>query len=177
MNRIVNDFILELPELEVDIDAISDAWIDAHKPEKRFAVLKEMPSDPVLQKLINSLDKNLFNERLTYMLIRFDSYDEYAAHVDASRYTGVNLVIRGNREKSPIKYYNDNDLVNPIFEYPYQKYPILMTSQRYQKMNVIPNGYYLQFISKPITHSRVCEILGYLVTKTCSLQNLNKSHL
>ena len=116
MNRIVNDFILELPELEVDIDAISDAWIDAHKPEKRFAVLKEMPSDPVLQKLINSLDKNLFNERLTYMLIRFDSYDEYAAHVDASRYTGVNLVIRGNREKSPIKYYNDNDLVNPIFE-------------------------------------------------------------
>ena len=134
MNRIVNDFILELPELEVDIDAISDAWIDAHKPEKRFAVLKEMPSDPVLQKLINSLDKNLFNERLTYMLIRFDSYDEYAAHVDASRYTGVNLVIRGNREKSPIKYYNDNDLVNPIFEYPYQKYPILMTSQRYHSI-------------------------------------------
>jgi len=134
MNRIVNDFILELPELEVDIDAISDEWIDAHKPEKRFAVLKEMPSDPVLQKLIHSLDKSLFNERLTYMLIKFDSYDEYAAHVDASRYTGINLVIRGNREKSPIKYYNDDDLINPVFEYQYQKYPILMTSQRYHSI-------------------------------------------
>lgn len=134
MNRIVNDFILELPELQVDLDAISDEWIDAHKPEKRFAVLKEMPSDPVLQKLINSLDKKLFNERLTYMLIRFDPYDEYGAHVDASRYTGINMVIRGNREKSPIKYYNEDDLVNPVFEYPYQKYPILMTSQRWHSI-------------------------------------------
>ncbi len=134
MNRIVNDFVLELPEIEVDIDAISDEWIDAHKPEKRFAVLKEMPSDPVLQKLIKSLDQSLFNERLTYMLIRFGPYEEYGAHVDASRYTGINIVLRGNREKSPIKYYLDDDIVHPVFEYQYQKYPILMTSQRWHSV-------------------------------------------
>jgi hypothetical protein len=134
MHRIVNDFVLELPEIQVDIDAISDEWIDAHKPEKRFAVLKEMPSDPILQKLIKSLDQSLFNERLTYMLIRFGPHEEYNAHVDASRFTGINIVIRGNREHSPIKYYLDEDIVNPIFEYQYQKYPILMTSQRWHSV-------------------------------------------
>ena len=134
MTRIVNDFILELPELSVDIDAISDEWIDAHKPAKRFAVLKEMPTDPVLQKLIKSLDQSLFNERLTYMLIKFGPHEEYAAHVDASRFTGINIVIRGNREHSPIKYYLDEDIVNPVFEYQYQKYPILMTSQRWHSV-------------------------------------------
>ena len=52
MNRIVNDFILELPEIIVDIGSISDDWINAHKSDKRYSVLDEIPSDPVLNKFI-----------------------------------------------------------------------------------------------------------------------------
>jgi len=134
MNRIINDFILELPEFELDIDSISDSWINEHKHLKRFSILKDIPSDPVLHKFVNSFDKNLFHERFKFMLIRFDGWGEYEPHVDSSRYTGINIVIRGNREKSPIKYYSDNDLKNPVFEYHYQKYPILMTSKKYHSI-------------------------------------------
>lgn len=134
MNRIVNDFIMELPELVVNTDKISQEWIDAHKPEKRFAILKEKPTDPELIDYIDKLDKSFFHEDFTYMLLRFGPYDEYTAHTDASRNTGLNLVIRGNREHSPIKYYVDDDLNNEVFTYPYQSYPILMTSQRYHSI-------------------------------------------
>jgi hypothetical protein len=134
MTRIVNDFILELPEIIVDVDAISDDWINAHKPNKRFAVLDKIPSDPVLNKFVKSFDESLFDDRIKFMILRFDSYDEYGAHVDASRYTGINLLIRGNSQYSPIKYYLDDDLTNPVFEYQYKNYPILMTSQRYHSI-------------------------------------------
>ncbi len=134
MNRIVNDFILEIPEITVDVNAISDEWINKYKPTKRFSVLDEIPSDPVLNKFVKSFDENMFDERIKFMLLRFGSYDEYGAHVDASRFTGINLLIRGNSEHSPIKYYLDEDLVNPVFEYQYQNYPILMTSQRYHSI-------------------------------------------
>ena len=134
MNRIVNDFIIEIPEIVVDVGAISDEWINTHKPEKRFAVLDDIPSDPVLYKFVKSFDESMFDERIKFMLLRFGSYDEYGAHVDASRFTGINLLIRGNSEHSPIKYYLDEDLVNPVFEYQYQNYPILMTSQRYHSI-------------------------------------------
>ena len=134
MNRIVNDFIIEIPEIVVDVGAISDEWINTHKPEKRFAVLDDIPSDPVLYKFVKSFDESMFDERIKFMLLRFGSYDEYGAHVDASRFTGINLLIRGNSEHSPIKYYLDSDLVNPVFEYQYQNYPILMTSQRYHSI-------------------------------------------
>ena len=134
MNRIVNVFILELPEIVVDVDAISDEWIQAHKPEKRFAVLNDIPSDPILNKFVKSFDESLFDDRIKFMILRFDPYGEYGAHVDASRYTGANLVIRGNTQHSPIKYYLDDDLTNPVFEYQYQNYPILMTSQRYHSI-------------------------------------------
>lgn len=134
MIRIVNDFILELPEIIVDVDAISDNWINANKPNKRFAVLDDIPSDPVLNKFVKSFDESLFDDRIKFMILRFDSYDEYGAHVDASRYTGINLLIRGNSQHSPIKYYLDEDLTSPVFEYQYQNYPILMTSQRYHSI-------------------------------------------
>ena len=93
MNRIVNDFILELPEIVVDVDAISDEWINAHKPEKRFAVLSDIPSDPILNKFVKSFDESLFDDRIKFMILRFGPYDEYGAHVDASRFTGINLLI------------------------------------------------------------------------------------
>lgn len=134
MNRIVNDFIIEIPEIVVDVGAISDEWINTHKPEKRFAVLDDIPSDPVLYKFVKSFDEALFDDRIKFMILRFGPYDEYSAHVDASRYAGINLLIRGNSKHSPIKYYLDEDLVNPVFEYQYQNYPILMTSQRYHSI-------------------------------------------
>jgi len=134
MNRIVNDFILELPEIVVDVDAISDEWIQAHKPKKRFAILNDIPSDPILNKFVKSFDESLFDDRIKFMILRFDPYGEYDTHVDASRYTGINLVIRGNTQRSPIKYYLDDDLTDPVFEYQYQNYPILMTSQRYHSI-------------------------------------------
>lgn len=134
MNRIVNDFIIEIPEIVVDVSAISDEWINTHKPEKRFAVLDDIPSDPILYKFVKSFDESLFDDRIKFMILRFGPYDEYSAHVDASRYAGINLLIRGNSKHSPIKYYLDSDLVNPVFEYQYQNYPILMTSQRYHSI-------------------------------------------
>lgn len=134
MNRVINEFIMELPELSVDTAKISQEWIDAHKPEKRFAILKEKPTDPVLVDYIDKLDQSLFHEDFIYMLIKFNPYEEYDVHTDGSRNTGLNLVIRGNRENSPIKYYRDDDLINPVFIYPYQSFPILMTSQRYHSI-------------------------------------------
>ena len=77
MNRIVNDFIVELPELEIDIDSISQEWVDAHKPKKRFRILADVPTDPVLKNLVSKLNGSIFHERLVYMLIRFDPYESY----------------------------------------------------------------------------------------------------
>jgi hypothetical protein len=134
MNRIVNDFILGLPEIIVDVGSISDDWINAHKSDKRYSVLDEIPSDPVLNKFVKSFDESLFNERIKFMMLRFGPYDEHPVHVDASRFAGINLVIRGNTEHSPIKYYLDEDLTNPVFEYQYKNYPILISSQRYHSI-------------------------------------------
>lgn len=134
MTRISNEFISELPELKTDIDNISQEWIDKHKPLKRFGVLEHEPSDPILNNLVSKFNKELFHERFVFMLIRFGPYETYEPHIDASRNTGINIVIRGDRDKSPIKYYNENNLIDPVFTYHYKDYPIVMTSQKYHSI-------------------------------------------
>jgi len=133
MNRLVNDFVIEIPEISIDINAISDEWINANKPKNRYAFLKGMPEEPVVRNFISLFNQSVLNQRTIATLMRYDPYSSINPHIDTSRNVGINLVLRGNCD-STLKFYSSESVV---YEYQYQNYPVLVSTKT---MHSFSNG-------------------------------------
>ena len=140
ITMIDNNFILELNQLSVDITKISDVWIDENKPSTTNIINGNYypgtmkmgyPTDPVLYEFAKKFNKKLFDNNFKFMIIQLRPGEELVPHIDQRRNASINLIIRGDVKSTPIRYYNDNKAINPIYEYYYNNYPVIISTKQF----------------------------------------------